>query len=71
MVPAGAPALRFFSCVLSISRTALWPRHDDVEGGEGLSVLLKMGGADGVGKSLSNPKDYDLDNKLTIYFPCS
>ena len=27
--------------------------------------------ADGVGKSLSNPKDLDLDKKLTIYFPGS
>ena len=27
----------------------------------GLSVLLKMGGADGVGKTLSNPKYLDLD----------
>ena len=71
IAPAGTPALRFFSFVLSISRTALWPRYDDVVGGEGLSVLLKMGRADGVWTSLSNPKDYDLDQKLTIYFPCS
>ena len=27
--------------------------------------------ADGVGKSLSNPKDYDLDTKLRTQFPYS